>query len=202
VKRNDDYRLEKDTHSNGGFALTDKNILAKYRSAGKDLIKQVGKQIITGKFNLTTVSLPIRVMDHKTVVELVASIACLGPAYLNAAALAEDPVERMKYVMLCSVAFIGNCHSFDKPLNPILGETYEGSLPDGSHVYMEQVSHRPPVSYMLHEGPDSLYRFSGYSSFSAKAWLNSIELKVTGQKTVEFPKDGGKITFNNQSDLF
>ncbi len=73
MKRNDDYRLEKDTHSNGGFA----------------------------------------------------------------AALAEDPVERMKYVMLCSVAFIGNCHSFDKPLNPILGETYEGSLPDGSHVYME-----------------------------------------------------------------
>ncbi len=55
---------------------------------------------------------------------------------------------------------------------------------------------------MLHEGPDNLYRFSGYSSFSAKAWLNSIELKVTGQKTVVFPKDGTKITFNNQSDLF
>jgi hypothetical protein len=119
-------------------------------------------------------------MDHKTVVEIVGSIACLGPTYLNAAALAKDPVERMKYIMLCSVAFIGNCHSFDKPLNPILGETYEGSLPDGSHVYMEQVSHRPPVSYMLHEGPDNLYQFSGYSSFSAGAWLNSIELKVTG----------------------
>jgi hypothetical protein len=141
-------------------------------------------------------------MDHKTVVEIVASIGCLGPAYLNAAALARDPIERMKYVMLCSVAFIGNCHSFDKPLNPILGETYQGSLPDGSKVYMEQVSHRPPISYMLHEGPDDLYQFSGYSNFSAKAWLNSIELKVTGQKTIVFPKDGGKITFNNQSDIF
>ena len=111
-------------HSNGGFALTDTNIIKKYRSAGKDLIKQVGKQIITGKFNLTTVSLPIRVMDHKSVVELVASIACVGPAFLNAAALARDPVERMKYVMVASVAFIWPTHSFDKPLNPILGETY------------------------------------------------------------------------------
>jgi len=135
--RNDDYRMEKDTHKDGGFALTDKNIISKYRSAGKELIFKVGKQIISGKFNLTTVSLPIRVMDHRTVVEIVASIGCLGPAYLNAAALAKDPIERMKYVMLCSVAFIGNCHTFDKPLNPILGETYEGTLPDGGQVYME-----------------------------------------------------------------
>jgi hypothetical protein len=99
-------------------------MISKYRSAGKDLIKMVGKQLITGKFNLTTVSLPIRVMDHKTVVEIVAQIGCVGPAYLNAAALSKDPVERMKYIMLASIAYIGNTHTFDKPLNPILGETF------------------------------------------------------------------------------
>jgi hypothetical protein len=55
---------------------------------------------------------------------------------------------------------------------------------------------------MLHEGADNLFRFSGYSTFSAKAWLNSIELKVIGRKTITFPRDGGKITFNNQSDMF
>ena len=129
--------MQEGTHNNGGFALTDKAIISKYRGAGKDLIKAVGKQIITGKFNLTTVSLPIRVMDHKSVVELVASIGCVGPAYLNAAALSKDPIERMKYVMVASVAFIGPTHTFDKPLNPILGETYQGELPDGSKVYME-----------------------------------------------------------------
>lgn len=122
--RNDDYRMEEGSHKDGGFALTDKTVMGKYRSAGKDLIKQVGKQIVTGKFNLTTVSLPIRVMDHKSVVEIVASLACVGPGYLNAAALAKDPVERMKCVMIASIAFIGNCHHWDKPLNPILGETY------------------------------------------------------------------------------
>jgi hypothetical protein len=67
---------------------------------------------------------------------------------------------------------------------------------------MEQISHHPPISYMLHEGPNNIYRFSGYSTFSAKAWLNSIKLKVVGLKTVLFPKDGGKITYNNQSDMF
>lgn len=55
---------------------------------------------------------------------------------------------------------------------------------------------------MLHEGADNLFVFSGYSTFAAKAWFNSIKLKVTGQKTITFPRDGGKITFNNQSDQF
>ena len=82
-------------------------------------------------------SLPIRVMDHKSVVEIVASLACVGPTILNAAALAKDPVERMKYVMIASIAYIGKCHHWDKPLNPILGETFQGYLPDGGEVFME-----------------------------------------------------------------
>ncbi len=54
---------------------------------------------------------------------------------------------------------------------------------------------------MLLEGPEQNYQFCGYSTFSAKAYLNSIKLKVVGLKTVTF-KDGGKITYNNQSDQF
>lgn len=45
------------------------------------------------------------------------------PFYLNAAAAASDPIERMKYVISSSVAFIYATHHFDKPLNPVLGET-------------------------------------------------------------------------------
>lgn len=63
-------------------------------------------------------------MDHKSVVELVASIGCVAPIYFNAAALAQDPIERMKYAMIASIAFIWPTHTWDKPLNPILGETF------------------------------------------------------------------------------
>lgn len=92
----------------------------------------MGRQIITGNFNLTNVSFPIKCMDHKTVLELVASIALVGPQLLNTAALSQSPIERMKFVMAASVAFIVPTHVFDKPLNPILGETYQGDLADGS----------------------------------------------------------------------
>ena len=51
------------------------------------------------------------------------------------------------------------------------------------------------------EGPDELYSWSGYSGFSAKAYLNSIVLNVIGSKTVKF-KDGTVIKYNNPSDQF
>jgi len=62
---------------------------------------------------------------------------------------------------------------------------------------LEQVCHHPPISYILLEGPDQIFRWSGYSSFSPKAHFNSIDLNVVGQKTVDF-KDGTKITFTPQ----
>ena len=33
----------------------------------------------------------------------------------------------------------------DKPFNPILGETYQGTI-NGSHIYAEQISHHPPIT--------------------------------------------------------
>ena len=66
---------------------------------------------------------------------------------------------------------------------------------------MEQVCHHPPISYMLLEGPNGLYRYSSYSSFSPKAHLNSIDLNVQGKKEVVF-QDGSKVTFNPPPDSF
>ena len=48
--------------------------------------------------------------------------------YLNAAGMATDPVERMKFVMTASIAFLYPCHTWDKPLNPILGETFQAPV--------------------------------------------------------------------------
>ena len=54
---------------------------------------------------------------------------------------------------------------------------------------------------MLLEGPNKLYRYSSFSSFSPKAHLNSIDLNVKGSKEVVF-NDRTRITFNPPPDSF
>jgi hypothetical protein len=121
--------------------------------------------------------------------------------YFDAAAMSNDPVERMKLVMTSSIAFLESCHTWAKPLNPILGETYQATLQNGAVLSVEQVSHHPPVTYLLLDGPEQHYRYYGYSSFSVKAYINSINLDVDGYKVIEF-KDGSSIRFNNHQDTF
>jgi hypothetical protein len=75
--------------------------------------------------------------------------------YYNKAASISDKVERFKLTMTASMAYIYGSHFFEKPLNPILGETYYARCHDGSHVYMEQTSHHPPISHMLCYGPNN-----------------------------------------------
>lgn len=133
----------------GGFDLNDQAMLAKYRSAMKDLLKQVGRMLLSGKFELYKVSFPIKAMYHKSILYAVSKLAIHAPVYLNAAALNPNPVERMKFAICQSLTYIYPTHFFDKPLNPILGETYQARLEDSSQIYIEQVCHHPPISYFL-----------------------------------------------------
>ncbi len=61
-----------------------------------------------------------------------------------------------------------------KPFNPILGETYQGSLYDGTRLYMEQISHHPPISAWDLEAPDAAWRFTGVSEGTASFGGNSV----------------------------
>lgn len=47
LTRTDDYRVQ-DAYKDGGFALTDAAIVAKYRQAAKEILKSVGRQILSG----------------------------------------------------------------------------------------------------------------------------------------------------------
>ena len=154
--------------------MHDAELQSRLRSAGKEILKTVGKKILSGKFNLTTISFPIKCMCPKSILHAVGSIATVFPYYLNAAAVTTDPVERLKLVMVSSIAFIYPTHMFEKPLNPILGETLEQECEDGTKIYCEQTTHHPPITSYLFEGPDELYRLQGWNSFTAKAWINSL----------------------------
>ena len=76
------------------------------------------------------------------------------PIYMTKAANCEDPVERMKYVMCANVSWFYYMQIFSKPLNPILGETYQCIQQDGTKLFLEQTSHHPPRSHFIADGPN------------------------------------------------
>jgi len=67
----------------------------------------------------------------------------------------EDPIERLKLVITTSIAGMHLCTGQLKPFNPILGETLQCKLDDGSKIYAEHISHHPPISNLLFEAPDN-----------------------------------------------
>jgi hypothetical protein len=60
--------------------------------------------------------------------------------------------------------------SMEKPFNPIIGETYQGYI-DNCPVYLEQISHHPPISayYLIGRG----YIIEGNIEPKANLGLNS-----------------------------
>jgi len=55
-----------DAHDKGGKQCMDKAVTNATRSVGKFIISEVGRKLISGDFNLTTVSFPIKAMIPKS----------------------------------------------------------------------------------------------------------------------------------------
>ena len=84
-----------------------------------------GRKILNGEFDLTRISFPIRCMSHETALIKVAKFFSTVPVYFGRAAELEDePVERLKMIIRAEIAKFPYNINFEKPLNPILGETY------------------------------------------------------------------------------
>lgn len=132
----DDFRSMQ-AYKEGGIALTDQAIIAKYRSAYKYLIGEVGRAILSGQFNLTTVSLPIYAMAPLSILQVISNMGTICPYYFRQAALSDDPVERMKFIIVASLAFVEPTFHWDKPLNPVIGETLQATSADGGKYFLE-----------------------------------------------------------------
>ncbi|CAG9326920.1 KES1_7 [Blepharisma stoltei] len=196
----DDYRAS-NAYTSGGFALLDQQTVTKLRSVGKEIIREMGKKILSGNLNLTQISFPIRCMQGNTALHNTLKTALMNPLYLTKAAYINDPVERMKLVIVSSISSFIHTSTFEKPLNPVLGETLHGYLEDGSELYAEQSSHHPPVSHFLIKGPSDSYQVSGYFNFIAKARINSVTITNVGRKVFSFP-DGQSISQNCPEEVF
>jgi len=115
-KLKDESRIEKHYNKSGGIDCIDLKFTELVRSIGWDLIKQLGKKIISGDFNLTTISIPIKVMLDKTNLEIAALSFVQYPFYCNLGSLQIDPLERFKYVIVAAISCFHKTSNFYKPV--------------------------------------------------------------------------------------
>ena len=150
---------------------------------------------------MVNVSFPIKCMAPITVLECMPTGFCCCCIYLNKAASLTDPLERMKLTMASTIAYLYPTKFYEKPLNPVLGETYEATAADGAKVYMEQTSHHPPVTHCLIEGPNGAYTLSGYSSYTVQSGMTSANVLTEGYNKLVF-HDGHEIHYSKPNDYF
>ena len=197
----DEFRPIYANNDEGGFTFSSPKTIGMIRGIGLDLIKQIGQKLLSGDFNLTTVSVPIKVMIPLTILQHVCNGHFNYPLYLNLASLTNDYVERMKFIIVATLSCWFKSSVVLKPLNPILGETYEMIWEDGSHEYVEQTSHHPPCSNFIIYGPNNNYIYCGYLNYTSNAYFNSFKLNNTGKRYIKF-KDGTHVDFNYSLDNY
>lgn len=95
------------------------------RSAGTEIVKMVGKKLFSGNTDLTKISFPIKCMAPISTLEIMPTLHSTMVVFLNKAASISDPLERMKFVIAHNISFFYKEKIFEKPLNPILGETHQ-----------------------------------------------------------------------------
>jgi hypothetical protein len=135
--------------------------------------KEIGRHNLQER-TLTTVPFPIGVLSPCSFLEFMTNVWSFAPLFLEKASQQEDALERMKLVTSFVVSGLHRVCTLKKPLNPLLGETFQGKFLDGTVILCEQVSHHPPVTLFTLEHPQKKYILSGSLGWSARLKKNSI----------------------------
>ena len=146
------------------------------RSIGKYMISQVGSQLLSGKMSLTGIRFPITCNAQKTALQLCHASSSLFSFYMNMGVISNCALTRFNNVLVSIIGALGHASMFIKPLNPILGETFQSSYYDGIKIYSEQISHHPPINYFLTVGTNNSYHYYGYYLNDANAGFNSLKV--------------------------
>lgn len=156
-------------HEKGGFRLQDPDKLIP--SATKEVLKKIGSKLISMKFfDLMKISAPAKIAYPTTYLEWFLNDYTFFPRFMKEVWSTKDNIERIKYLTSWIIAGL---HVGEvvlqalSPLNPILGETCQRYSPDGTKYYAEQISHHPPISAMMMEGPDQKWKFQVIQEFRA-----------------------------------
>jgi hypothetical protein len=197
----DNHRAE-EAYSKGGIEFRNREVLALIRSTAKELLYSLGRKLLSGDFNLTTISVPIKIMIPISILQGLGRSCFQVPYYMHLACQAKDEIEVMKYTIVGSLASLFCSIFFLKPMNPILGETYQALYSDGSKMYMEQTSHHPPVSSFQIYGPNRAWETSGFCRYKSGAGLNSFWLQNNGKRVMKVKEPKMEIDYGFFNDAY
>jgi hypothetical protein len=176
----------------GELKLINETLKEKQKGVISDVLKKLTSLLLEGK-SFVNLSLPIRIFEPRAQSERMCDSLHFFPYYLEVAAQTTDPVERIKLILTPLFATFHHCLSQYKPFNPLLGETYQGTIGPRTEIYLEHISHYPPINAYYIVNP--LFKIYGKWTFDAKFGTNKFETINHGFMTVEF-HDGMKIKCN------
>jgi hypothetical protein len=79
--------------------FTDHDCIEKQKGIITDIITKIGSNILTGN-GIMNVSLPIRIFDERSLLEVFAHQCCLAPHFLEKGALEDTPLDKLKHVTI------------------------------------------------------------------------------------------------------
>jgi len=197
-KYNPDFLKDFLIKDNSGVYSLKQEIVDRQGGVIKDLINQLTKSVVQQKH--VTISLPIRIFEPRSMLERYTDWFAFAPDILEKAAKCEDNLETFKYVIIFSLSAIFRSTEQLKPLNPLLGETYQCEWEDGSKFYIEHISHDPPISRIYITSSKNLFIVSGYINMELGGILkalvkNAFQMIPKGKITVYFPQKKQTVSF-------
>ena len=198
IKYNPDYLKDFSIKDYYGVYCLNQEIVDRQGGVIKDLIMQLTKSILSRQH--MTISLPIRIFEPRSMIERYVDWFSFAPDLLEKAALCEDNLDTFKNVIIFALSALFRSTEQLKPLNPLLGETYQCEWEDGSKFYIEHISHHPPISNIYITSGKNLFVVSGYINMELGGILkamfkNSMLMIPKGKITVYFPQKKQTISF-------
>lgn len=179
----------------GGLAMVDEKLTSEQRSFIASLITKLGKSMFSA--NTIGFSIPARMTEPRTMLDGFADMFRLASFYLRRAGNIGDKIERIKLVTTGMIAPFYLLLRKMKPLNPILGETFEATLSDGTKIAGEQIAHHPPISYYYVEGPNKSYLAYGSIEVEPQFKGTYMQIDLKMHMTIKF-KDGHTLVVHKR----
>ena len=181
-----------------GVYCLNQEVIDKQSGIIKEVVTQLTKCIWAG--TAMSLSLPIRIFEPRSMLERYTDWFAFAPDLLTKAGNCTDKIEAFKYVITFSLSALFRSSEQLKPLNPMLGETYECEWKDGTKFYFEHTNHTPPISHFYIKSSQNLFIVSGYIQMEMggimKAMFKNAMLMIPkGKITVYLPKLNQKINY-------